>query len=201
MALMNRWKEFDPHRLPTKLETYQREIVAEMRDRLRAVWEAGDVEAAGWRLRGFESFMNEVMAASPASGQPAPDVPTPQRDAMAPGALPPDAPLSQALAYLGRNLRRLKKCSNRGCDTPFFIAKRSDDECCTEVCANEMRGRSKKQYWEGKRKGRAWTGRTQTCRQEGGSEEHRHPGRPADDCRFCPEGVRPRRRQCGQDEN
>jgi predicted RNA-binding Zn ribbon-like protein len=159
MALMNRWKEFDPRRLPTKLEACQREIVAEMRDRLRAVWEAGDAEAAGERLGGFESFMNEVMAAGPASGQPAPDAPQPQRDAMAPGALPPAAPLSQALAYLGRNLRRLKKCANRGCDSPFFIAKRPDDQCCTDVCANEMRGRSKKRYWEGKRKGLTVPGR------------------------------------------
>ncbi len=74
---------------------------------------------------------------------------------MAPSALQPDAPLSQALAYLGRSLRKLKKCANRECESPFFIAKRPDAECCTDVCANEMRVRSKKRYWERKRKGLA----------------------------------------------
>jgi hypothetical protein len=155
MALMRRWKKFDPRRLPTKLETYQREIIAEMEDSLRAVWEAGDVEAAKWRLRGFESFMDEVMAVGTVSGPPAPDAPPLQGDAMAPSALPPSAPLSQALAYLGQNLPKLKKCSNRECDTPYFVAKRPDDECCSDVCANEMRGWSKKRYWEKKRKGLA----------------------------------------------
>ena len=152
MALMNRWKEFDPRRLPTKLETYQREIVAEMRDRLRAVWEAGDADTAEWRLAVFKSFMVEVTAAGPASG-PAPDSPPPQRDAIALRVLPPTASLSQALAYLGRNIRKLKRCANRVCDTPFFIAERPEDQCCSKECPNEARRQFKEQYWERKRKG------------------------------------------------
>ena len=155
MALMNRWREFDARRLPEGLEAYQRGIVAEMRDRLRAVWAAGDVEAAEGRLTDLRAFMHEVMAAGLKSGPPAPDALPPQHDAMAPSALPPDAPLSQALAYLGRNLRKVKRCANQGCDTPFFIAKRPEDECCSPVCANEMRGLKRKRYWDRKRKGQA----------------------------------------------
>jgi len=151
MALMRRWKKFDPRRLPKGREPYQHGIVGEMHDRLRAVWTAGDAEAAKWRLKGFESFLGEVMAAGSTSGPPAPDAPPPQRDAMAPGALPPAAPLSQALAYLGRNIRKLKKCAKRRCDTPFFIAKRQEDQCCSEECADAVRSASKKRYWRGKR--------------------------------------------------
>lgn len=37
MALMSRWKKFDPHCLPDGREPYQRGIVAEMRERLWSV--------------------------------------------------------------------------------------------------------------------------------------------------------------------
>lgn len=117
------------------------------------------MEAAGWRLTGFESFMGEVMAAGPASGPLPPDNLPPQRGAMAPRALPPDTALSQALAYLRRNLRKLKKCANRRCDAPFFVARRLEDQCCSKVCADEVRGRYKKRYWKWKRKGLAAMGK------------------------------------------
>ncbi len=155
MALMRRRKEFDPRRLPEGREPYQLGIVAEMRDRLRAVWKAGDAEAAKWRLAGFESFMHVVMSAGSTAGPPPPDASPPESDATAPKALPPQARLSKALAYLGRNLRKLKKCARRGCPHPLFVGGRREDQYCTDECADKMRSRYKEQCWDRKRKGLA----------------------------------------------
>ncbi len=142
LALMYRWKNFSPHGLPKGVEAYQRGIVAEMRDRLLTVWEAGkagDVEAARWRLEGFKSFMHEVMTAGSNSGPPAPDATPHKPDATARKAAPPDARLSQALAYLGRNLRKLKVCARQGCPHPFFVGNREEDQYCSYDCTYDRK--------------------------------------------------------------
>jgi len=150
IALMRRWMQFHPGRLPEGKEPYQRGIVAEMRDRLQAIWTAGDPKVAKWRLRGFQSFMHEVLAAGSTPEPTTPDAPPPGPDVTSPKALPTDAPLSQALAYLWRKLRNLKTCAYRKCRTPFFVGKRRENLTCSEECAAAMRGDYKRRWWRGK---------------------------------------------------
>jgi hypothetical protein len=147
-ALQRRWGTCYPF-LPKQAEAYRRGIVAEVRDRLRAVWGASDVEGRKERLADFQLFMEEVIAASRTSGSPPLNATSPQPDAMAPSALPPEAPLSQALAFLVRRLRLLKRCANRECPRPFIIVSRLDQKCCdlTE-CVRVSRSASQKLNWD-----------------------------------------------------
>jgi hypothetical protein len=141
MAFRRRWRVFHFF-IPKQVEVYRRGIIAEVRDHLRTIWELGDVEARNWRLKSFQSFMNDIMAAGPASGRLQPD-------AMAPSALPPDSPMSQALSFLGRKVNLLKICANPECPRPFLIASRADQKVCDlPECAKAMRRASKKRYWD-----------------------------------------------------
>lgn len=141
MAFLSRWGVSHLF-IPKQAEVYRRGIIAEVRDHLRTIWEAGDVEARNWRLKRLQSFMDDIMAAGPASGPP-------QHDAMAPPTLLPDSPMSQALSFLGRKLNLLKICANPKCPRPFLIASRVDQKVCDiPACAKAMRRASKKRYWD-----------------------------------------------------
>lgn len=118
MTLLARWRSYTPSQLPQGAKEYRRGIISEMRDQLQSIWTAGKEEAAQWRLSHFESWMCNVMAAS-SNPQP----------------LPPDAPMSQALAYLSRRLGKLRECVNPGCPRPFFIAAKDERRYCSKRCA------------------------------------------------------------------
>jgi hypothetical protein len=62
-------------------------------------------------------------------------------------AMTPGDRISQAIAYLQRQLGKLKKCTNPNCPTPFFVAKRREDRTCSDPCADAMRGLHKKRWW------------------------------------------------------
>ncbi len=85
-----------------------RGVIAEMRDRLRGIWEAEDVHAAGWRLSNWQV---QLLSA----GQ--------------------HAPIRQALYYLQRHLDRLRKCGYSGCEEPLFITPRDTQPFCSLSCA------------------------------------------------------------------
>lgn len=98
--------------LPKEPVVYKRGIIAGLRERLRDVWKAEDEYTAEWRLFHFQSGMNRAMTDSTVS-EPL-----------------PEAPLTQALAYLWRKLGKLKKCLNPDCPKPFFIAAKVDQKVC-----------------------------------------------------------------------
>jgi predicted nucleic acid-binding Zn ribbon protein len=151
MVLKMRRKPPDPRLLPKDEVAYQRGIVAEIRDQLRAVWTAGDAETAEWRLSGLYSLAQEFMAGAAGTGLLTPDAPPSQTSAGTRRALPADAPLSQALFYVWRKLGKLKKCPNPECPNTFFIAVREGQQCCSEECASVKRREYKKAWWRAKR--------------------------------------------------
>lgn len=151
VVLKMRRKPPDPRLLPKEEVAYQRGIVAEIRDQLRAVWTAGDAETAEWRLSGLYSLAQEFMAGAARPGLLTPDAPPSQPSAGTRRALPADAPLSQALFYVWGKLGKLKKCPNPECPNTFFIAVREGQQCCSEECASVSRREYKKAWWRGKR--------------------------------------------------
>jgi len=134
LPMFAKYLDKDPRKpLPKEQEAYKRAIVVGIRDQLRGIWKAEDEYTAEWQLFHFRSGISEVMGDRSTIGPPS------------------ETPLSQALAYLGRKLVLLKRCANRRCETPFFIANRRGQQCCSEKCAAAVRGDKKRRWWRGKR--------------------------------------------------
>ena len=151
VVLQMRRKQPDSLLLKGEKMAYQREIVAELRDQLRAVWTAEDTDTAEWRLSGLCSFVQELMAGHTGPTPPTPDALPPQPGALTPRALPPDAPAAQALLYVWRRLGMLRKCPNPKCPNRFFVALRKGQMWCSEQCASVKRSEYKKAWWSRRR--------------------------------------------------
>ena len=152
VVLKMRRKPSESGLLPKEEGDYQRGIVAEMRDQLQAVWSAGDVETAEWRLSGLYSLMQELMAGTAKPETLAPEAAPSPSDVATHKALSLDAPLSQAMVYMWRKLGKLKKCPNPECPNTFFIAVKEGQQCCSEECAAVNRREYKKAWWREKRR-------------------------------------------------
>ena len=101
--------------LPVDPRLYPRGVVAKVRDSLQEIWSAEDADTAEWRLLQFRSRMLAATTGSSKSEPPS-----------------PEDPLAQALAYLRKQIGKLKKCANPQCPTPFFIADRKERKYCGE---------------------------------------------------------------------
>ncbi|MGA3168607.1 MAG: hypothetical protein ABSF14_21100 [Terriglobia bacterium] len=153
MVLKMRRKPPDPRLLPKDEVAYQRGIVAEIRDQLRAVWTAEDADAAEWRLSGLCSLAQELMAGAAGLGPPTPDAPASQPGAGTRKALAVDASISQALLYVWRRLGMLRRCPNPRCPNRFFVAVRKGQNYCSEQCASTKRREYKRAWWRRRRSG------------------------------------------------
>ncbi len=120
-------------------QVYYRAIIAEMRDWLRAIWNAEDEYTAEWRLFLLQSHLHQVTGIK-------------SRSLLEPP--PPEVPINQALRYLRRSLGRLKNCRNQDCRTPFFIADKGKQSYCSVDCAAVAQKEYKRRWWENS--GQAW---------------------------------------------
>jgi hypothetical protein len=120
------------HRLQERPKVYARGIMLHLREWLRAVWDTDNEESAEWRRSRLESELNYAMATGPNLQPPT-----------------PDAPICQALSYLHRRLRLLKRCANPSCETPFFIAARKEQPSCgAPLCVAAVQGQSQSKRWK-----------------------------------------------------
>jgi predicted nucleic acid-binding Zn ribbon protein len=156
VVLKMRSKQPDSPLLQEGEAAYQRGIVAELRDQLRAVWTAEDADIALWRLSGLCSLAQEIMAGTAGPTPPTPDAPLSRPGTLALRALAADAPLSQALLYVWRRLGMLRKCPNPKCPNRFFVAVRKGQKCCSDQCASLKRREYKRAWWSRRRSGQGY---------------------------------------------
>jgi len=119
-----------------------RERILGLRDRLRWVWEQLDVrskEHGVFRIQ-QEIFSHEDEAFAIL------DLP--------PGPVPPPTPFEETLLYLLKWAHRTRVCSNKECPARYFVAGRSSQKYCSEVCARPAQQEYKRQWWA--KAGKEW---------------------------------------------
>lgn len=127
--------------LPT---IYYRSVIGELRDGLRAIWEAEDEYTAAWRLFHLHYTLHRLAGAT--------DKPQLQPP-------PIHAPIHQAIHWLGKRFTKLRKCANPDCKAPFFVADRGTRRYCSDLCSDAGQLEVKRRWfrehgaqWRAKRK-------------------------------------------------
>lgn len=120
-----------------------RAVIGEMREWLRAIWDAEDDYTKEWRLFNLQLHLHRVTDLSKYPGKGKSLQPPPLQ-----------APINQALRYLHRSSRRLKKCGNKDCKTPYFIADKGKQVYCSGECAAVAQKTYKRRWW--KKEGPEW---------------------------------------------
>ncbi len=120
-----------------------RAIVGEMREWLRAIWDAEDDYTKEWRLFNLQLHLHRVTDLNKNPGKGKRLQPPPLQ-----------APINQASRYLHRSFGRLKKCGNKDCKTPYFIADKGKQVYCSGECAAVAQKIYKRRWW--KKEGPEW---------------------------------------------
>jgi len=120
-----------------------RAVILETQKWLQAIWEAEDEYTAEWRLFHLQRHLNQAM-----------DIANYQWYEKSLQPPPPNAPINQAFRYLRRSFRRLKKCANKDCKTPYFVADRGKQSYCSIECAAVAQKEYKRRWWQ--KRGPQW---------------------------------------------
>lgn len=121
-----------------------RAIIGEMREWLRAIWDAEDDYTREWRLFNLQLHLHRVTDLNKNPGKGKYLQPPPLQ-----------APINQALRYLNRNFSRLKKCGNKDCKTtPYFIADKGKQVYCSAECSGVAQKICKRRWW--RKEGPEW---------------------------------------------
>jgi hypothetical protein len=132
----------DPHNPSFQNEARRllcRGVISELRDRMRAIWEA-PIDSAEWRL--FQ-LQFEIHARTNIED-------TKSRTLYPPS---PDTPIELAIDWLRKNLLKLQRCRNLECSRPFFIARSGQQRFCSNACIAVAQKAHKRRWWR-KEKGR-----------------------------------------------
>ncbi len=121
-----------------------RAIISEMREWLRAIWDAEDEYTKEWRLFNLQLHLHRVMDLKKHPG----------KDKYHTHPPPLQAPINQALRYLHLSFGRLKKCGNKDCKTKYFIADKGKQVYCSAECSAVAQKIYKRRWW--KKEGPEW---------------------------------------------
>jgi hypothetical protein len=124
-------------------QVYYRAMIGELRDSLRAIWDAEDEYTAEWRVFNLQLQSHRITDAKNYQWR--------DKNLRPP---PLDTPISQALHYLHRNFDKLRRCGNADCKTPYFIADRGKQSYCSVECAGVAQKEYKRRWW--KNSGPSW---------------------------------------------
>jgi hypothetical protein len=120
-----------------------RAIIGETREWLRAIWDAEDDYTKQWRLFNLQLHLHRVTDLNKYPGKGKNLQPPPLQ-----------VPMNQALRYLHRSFGRLKKCGNKDCKTPYFIADKGKQAYCSGECSAVAQKIYKRRWW--KEEGPEW---------------------------------------------
>lgn len=112
---------------------YHRRLFRDLRDGLRHLWQSKDEFTAAWMLFRLRSVMHSRMEVH--GGW--------ERTLQPPSA---HAPIHQALRWVRQHLSKLRKCRNRKCPRPFFVAA-ANQRFCSKACAHDEQKMLKKKWW------------------------------------------------------
>jgi hypothetical protein len=133
-------------------QIYYRAVIGELRDGLRAIWNAKGHEAAGWNLFNLQLRLHRTIDVRGDVWE--------NKNLQPP---PADAPIYQAIEWVRRNLRKLRVCRNlpQGsgasnttettepkCAAPYFVAYRSQERFCSKSCRAESQKGHKRNWWK-----------------------------------------------------
>ncbi len=122
----------------------------ELRDGLRAIWEAPDQRTKDWGI--FRLIEEAVIEPSNPRSDYALGVFHRRSGRIDP--LPPPTPLEQILIYLRKQAHRTRVCANSDCPAPYFFAERRSQKYCSEVCSLPSQRQFKRLWWA--RHGKSW---------------------------------------------
>lgn len=115
-----------------------RGVIGELRNRLRAVWLAGDEDVAERRLFRLLLHIHSVT-----------DFENRKSRHLYPPS--PDTPIEQAVDWVRRNLLMLHVCRNPECPRPFFVTQRAQRRFCLE-CVSASQKAHKRRWWREKKR-------------------------------------------------
>jgi hypothetical protein len=120
----------------TKAVDLSNDRLFSLRDALRSIWAASDLETKEWGifLFGADSTMTVSFASSVGP--------------------PPPNPFQQAVMYLFKLAGKTRLCQNSECPSPYFLASRSSQKYCSQVCALPAQCSYKRDWW--KKYGKEW---------------------------------------------
>lgn len=134
-AVARFWKIWAPRTI------WPEENLIEIRDQLRAVWTNPESYKS-------ECIVREWLNSKSPTGQPA------FRSYIKVGGFVPDFSNLRAMLVQGifENWKHFKFCANPSCETPYFIAKRTDQTICNgEICKQEKQRESARKWWKANR--------------------------------------------------
>jgi hypothetical protein len=110
-----------------------RGVIGGLRNRLRAVWLAGNENAAEWRLFKLQAHMH---GRTNLDGNRKRHLHPPS----------PDTPIELAIDWVRRNLLTLRVCRNPECLSPLFVADRAQRRFCLS-CVSVSQKAHKRRWW------------------------------------------------------
>ncbi len=119
---------------------YHRGIFKDLRDGLRHLWRSKDEFTAAWMFFRLQSVMQSKI-----------DVSRDWETTLQPPS--PHVPIHQALRWVRQHRPKLRKCGNRKCPHPFFVAA-VNQRFCSKACAHLEQKINKLGWW--KKHGSEW---------------------------------------------